>query len=54
MLETVCVHGDNPTAAQATRELRQALEREEISVVPLAQIVRELVRRKRLCVMCVF
>lgn len=36
---SVCVHGDNPAAAQATKELRQALERAGISVVPLAQIV---------------
>ena len=36
---SVCVHGDNPAAAQAARKLRQALERAGISVLPLAQIV---------------
>lgn len=36
---SVCVHGDNPAAAQSTKELRQALEQAGISVTPLSQIV---------------
>lgn len=38
-VHSVCVHGDNPAAAQAAKDLRQALEQAGISVVSLAQIV---------------
>lgn len=36
---SVCVHGDNPAAAEAVRQLRAALAEAGISVVPLSWLV---------------
>lgn len=34
-VQTLCVHGDTPTAVNLVREIRKTLEREGVSVVPM-------------------
>lgn len=38
-VDTICVHGDTPGAAELAARLRRALEEASVSVVPLSQIV---------------
>jgi UPF0271 protein len=38
-INTLCLHGDNPSAVQHTRAIRQALEAEGISITPLANLL---------------
>ena len=37
--DTICVHGDTPTAVNLVRQIRKAFDREDIKVVPLREIV---------------
>ncbi len=37
--DTICIHGDGPTAAAIGAALRQALEAAGVSIVPMAEIV---------------
>jgi len=37
--DTICVHGDNPSAVEFVKSIRAALEREGVSIAPLADIV---------------
>lgn len=39
LAQTVCVHGDTPGAAQLVKEIRKALQQENISVEPAKHIV---------------
>jgi len=34
-VQTLCVHGDNPSALDHVRTIRKGLEREGLSIVPL-------------------
>ena len=34
-IDTICVHGDNPSAVGIVKRIRQALEKESIQVKPL-------------------
>lgn len=38
-IHTLCLHGDNPAAVEHTRTIREALEAEGISIVPLAELI---------------
>ncbi len=37
--DSICVHGDNPSALAFVKAIRERLEAEGISVVPLSEIV---------------
>jgi UPF0271 protein len=38
-IHTLCLHGDNPSAVQHTRAIRQALEAEGVLITPIAELV---------------
>lgn len=40
-VETICVHGDTPGAADLVQKLRSALEAAGVAVVPLAQVLAD-------------
>jgi UPF0271 protein len=35
--QTLCVHGDTPTAVELVQSIRQTLEKEGLNVVPIGQ-----------------
>lgn len=37
--DSVCVHGDGPSALALVRSIREGLRREGIQIAPLAQVV---------------
>ena len=37
--DSICVHGDNPSAVEFVKNIRAALEAEGVTVAPIAQIV---------------
>lgn len=37
--ESICVHGDNPSAVEFVKSIRAALEAEDIAIVPISAIV---------------
>jgi UPF0271 protein len=39
-IDTICVHGDNPSAVELVRTIRSAIEAEGISVVPMGQFIK--------------
>ena len=39
-IDTICVHGDNPSAVELVRNIRSAIEGEGISVVPMSKFVK--------------
>lgn len=38
--DTICIHGDNPKAKELTENLREAFKKENISVLPLSEIIK--------------
>jgi UPF0271 protein len=38
-IDTICVHGDNPSAVELVKNIRSAIEGEGIDVVPMSQFV---------------
>ena len=39
-IDTICVHGDNPSAVELVRTIRSAIEGEGIAVVPMSKFVK--------------
>lgn len=39
-IDTICVHGDNPSAVELVRGIRSAIEAEGISVVPMGSFIK--------------
>jgi len=39
-IDTICVHGDNPSAVELVKNIRSAIEGEGIAVVPMSQFVK--------------
>jgi UPF0271 protein len=39
-IDTICVHGDNPSAVDLVRQIRTAIEAEGIQVVPMGQFIK--------------
>jgi len=39
-IDTICVHGDNPSAVELVKNIRSAIEAEGISVVPMGTFIK--------------
>jgi UPF0271 protein len=39
-IDTICVHGDNPSAVELVKNIRSAIEGEGITVVPMSKFVK--------------
>jgi len=39
-IDTICVHGDNPSAVELVKNIRSAIEAEGISVVPMVTFIK--------------
>jgi UPF0271 protein len=38
-IDTICVHGDNPSAVDLVKNIRSAIEGEGIAVVPMSKFI---------------